>query len=810
MNNDPDDGQIHLGGKMHFSYLSVPLIVASATGVLALDGSRFLWYDAPGTDWESSALPIGNGRLGATVLGGPGTELIPLNEDTIWSGPLQDRTPPRALAALPRVREMLLAGNISAASNLTMEDILPDQPSERAFSYFGNLALEFGHGDVEDYVRWLDTSQGNAGVSYTYKDVNYTREYIASFPSDVLAARFTASKKGVLSLKARFTREGNATSNTASTTGGVNQIAMGGSSGQKPEEHPILFVGKARFVISGGRVSASKDTLTISGATTVDVFFNTETNYRHSNPKSLEAAVDSKLRAAVKKGYARVRREAVADAASLLGRAAIDLGTSPNGLASLPTDQRIAHARTGLEDVQLATLAWNFGRHLLVASSRNTAAAVDMPANLQGVWNNKTTAAWGGKYTININIEMNYWPAGPTNLIETQEPLFDLLGVARPRGRAMARSMYGCDGVVIHHNLDLWGDPAPTDHNAHSTMWPMGAAWMVQHMMEHYRFTGDRNFLKRTAYPYLVDVARFYQCYTLTWEGSRVTGPSISAENSFIVPANATVAGQSIGIDIAPEQDNQLMRDVVTSLLEAATALGISDSDKDVEAARKFLDLIRAPRIGSYGQILEWRYEYKEADAGHRHLSPLYGLHPSHQFAPLVNETLSKAAKALLDHRLASGSGSTGWSRTWTINQYARLLSGAETWKHVAAWFAKYLMANLWNSDHGVNYQIDGNFGVTSGLTEMLLQSHAGVVHLLPALPAEAVPAGSARGLVARGGFEVDMEWKDGKLKKAVVTSKSGGQLKIRVGDGEAFRVNGGRYRSAIEASKGARFVVTP
>jgi hypothetical protein len=316
----------------------------------------------------------------------------------------------------------------------------------------------------------------------------------------------------------------------------------------------------------------------IREASAIDVFFDAETNFLYSDPNVLDAAVNKKINAAVSKGYEAVRTSA----SSLLGRACIDLGASPNGLADLPTDGRVAKARTQTNDVQLTTLVWNFGRHLLVASSRNTAADVDMPANLQGVWNNRTSAALGGKFTVNINIEMIYWVALVTNLLETQEPLFNLMRLARTRDQKLARDMYKCGGVVNHHNLDLWADPAPTDIVRSSSMWPMGAAWLVQHMIEHYRYTGDKEFLRSVAYPYLVDVGTFFECYTFDFQGYRVTGPTLSPENSFIVPQGWNAAGQAEPIDIYTTMDNQLLRDVFAGLIEAASALGIPDTDVDV------------------------------------------------------------------------------------------------------------------------------------------------------------------------------------------------------------------------------------
>ncbi|KAL7917794.1 glycoside hydrolase family 95 protein [Trichoderma austrokoningii] len=794
--------------KFNLQALLIGLLATNASA--ALDGSRYLWYTAPATDWETGVLPIGNSRLGAAIFGGA-NEVVTINEDTLWDGPLQNRIPANGLAALPKVRQMLVANNLTAAGNLVLSQMTPAISSERQFSYFGNLNLNFGHSSsgISNYIRSLDTRQGNSSVSYTYNGVTYNREYVASTPAGVIAARFTASKAGALSLSATFSRISNILSNVASTSGGANTLTLQGSSGQAASDNPILFTGKAQFVASGATFSASGGTLAISGATTIDVFIDVETSYRYPTPSDLAAQVNSKLSAAVSQGFQKIHGGAIADASALLGRANINLGTSPNGLASLSTDQRIKNARSNFNDPQLAVLAWNYGRHLLVASSRNTSAAIDMPPNLQGVWNNETSAPWGGKFTININTEMNLWPAGQTNLIETQLPLFDLLNVAQPRGQQMAQDLYGCNGTVFHHNLDVWGDPAPTDNYTSSTMWPMGATWLVQHMLEQYRFGGDLNLLRSATYPYLLDISKFLQCYTFTWQGNRVTGPSLSPENTYVVPSDATVSGQQEPMDMAPEIDNQLMRDVMRGVIEAAAALGISSSDSNVQAATNFIPQIRTPHIGSYGQILEWRYEYGETDPGHRHLSPLYGLHPSNQFSPLVNTTLSAAAKALLDHRVSSGSGSTGWSRTWLMNQYARLFSGADVWTHLVAWFAEYPTPNLWNTNDGNTFQIDGNFGFTSGLTEMLLQSQTGTVHLLPALPSSNIPAGSAQGLMARGGFEVDINWSGGSFTSGTVTSTRGGSLTLRVANGQSFKVNGATYSGPIQTTSGAKYSIT-
>lgn len=408
---------------------------------------------------------------------------------------------------------------------------------------------------------------------------------------------------------------------------------------------------------------------------------------------------------------------------------------------------------------------------------------------------------------------MNYWPAGPANLIETQEPLFDLMGIANARGRSYAERMYGCPGTVFHHNLDLWGDPAPTDNYTQATLWPVGAAWLSWHMMDHYRFTRDEAFLRDVAYPFLVDVAAFFECYCMEYDGHNATGPSVSPENSFYVPDNWTVSGAKEPVDIGPAMDAQLIGEAVESLIEAAGILGIGDDDAHVAAARQFLPTILPQKVGSLGQILEWRHEYKEPSPGQKHLSPLVGLMPGRQFSPLRNATLGSAAEVLLNRRVSNGSGSTGWSRTWLINSFARVFDGDAAWDQLTKWFQKFPTPyNLYNTDAGTPkyvFQIDGNFGFVSGVTEMLLQSHADVVHLLPALPS-AVPTGSVKGLVARGNFVVDIAWERGALTSANITSRAGAELAIRYMNGSQIAVDGQAYTGPLMTTTGTTYAVTP
>ncbi|KAJ6528514.1 family 95 glycoside hydrolase [Mycena capillaripes] len=800
---------------MKFRFLFFALVACITHAVPIFDGSRHVWFTFPGffPIFESS-LPIGNGRVAGSIYGGA-SEVLGINENSIWSGPFQDRIAVTALAAEPVVREMLLAGNLSEAREYAYEHMISNVTSPRSFSYFGNIDIDFGHaeGEMTEYVRWLDTREGMVGVQYVVDGVTYTREYIASYPSGVLAARFNASAGGELNMNISMTGTIKILSVAASAAQDNNTLTLRGSSPQSVD--PILWTGQARFAPDeGATVSVVGTNLIITNASTVDMFFDTETNYRYVSEAAWEAEMHRKIDAAFALGYDAVKSTAIADITALLGRVTLDLGTSPNGWAVLPTDQRLAIARNTTEDVQLSTLVFNFGRHLLAASSRpSNDGTVALPANLQGIWNNSTAPPFGGKYTININIEMNYWPAGPTNMIETELPLFDLIGVTIPRGQSAAQRMYGCPGTVFHHNLDLWGDPAPTDNFTASTMWPFGSAWFAWHAIDHYRFTQDKTFLQDVAYPFLSEVTSFYECYAFENEGFNVTGPSLSPENSFHVPANESVAGASEAVDIAPAIDGQLMTEIFQGLLEAASVLGIPDSDPAVAAARAFLPTIKPPQIGSLGQILEWRVEYAEADIGHRHLSPLWALMPGRAFSPLINSTLFDAAQVLLDRRVSHGSGSTGWSRTWLINQYARAMRGADAWSQLGEWFAQYPPPySLYNTLSGPTdvFQIDGNFGFVSGVTEMLLQSHAGVVHLLPALPADSVPTGSVTGLLARGNFEVDIEWENGALLNANITSRSGGSLALRVGDGtKEVLVNGVPDTGPFATTMGKTYAVT-
>jgi hypothetical protein len=405
---------------------------------------------------------------------------------------------------------------------------------------------------------------------------------------------------------------------------------------------------------------------------------------------------------------------------------------------------------------------------------------------------------------------MNYWLAESTNLVETLRPLWDLMARGRERGTEVAERMYGCPGYVSHHNHDIWGDAAPHDNGTEWTMWPMSNLWLLSHMMEHYRFTGDKSFLNETAWGLFYDAAAFWNCYLFELDGYTSSGPSISPENSFVVPDNMSVAGEDASIDISPTMDTSLLREFYTNVLTIASDLGISADNEDVlSKVQPLLEGLRPPQIGQYGQIQEWRIDYEEAEPGHRHISHLWDLFPNRRFTPLVNQTLADAARVSIERRLAAGGAATGWSRSWVAACYARLFDGNQFFNQTQLLLQGHVLPNMF---HQINvdsntFQIDSNFGIVAAITESLLQSHAGVVHLLPAL-ADKIPAGSVTGLVARGGFEVNIAWADGALAEASIFSRLGSNLTVRVADGADFRIDGTAVAS-METTAGSTYTVT-
>lgn len=792
---------------MLFQVFAALSFMVARSACQSYDGSTTIHFTTYAYDYES-VLPIGNGRLGITMYGSAAEKLV-LNEDSIWNRNFENRVNPNAKDAWPKVRQDLLDNKYNEAGNYGLANMIPSDDQPGGYQTAGYLTADLGQdqNSMSDYTRWLDTVSGITGVNYTYNGVQFSRLAVASYPDNVMAVRFTSDQPFDATLS--LGRDTNLFNQTASTDNGINQLLSYAGSGSSPGG--LDFAMQARAVVDQGSVNVDSNTLKASGVKTLDVFMDIQTTYRESDYKG---ATDTNLDAAVSKGFDTVRNNAVQDHSNVHKSMQLNLGSSSNSaITQSTTDQRLsAFKNSPDDDIELMTLVYNFGRHLIISSSRQGNKA--LPANLIGLWWNTNSAAWGGRFTININLEMNYWGVGAGNLAgETQMSLFDFLDVARPRALQMAKDMYGIEqGLVMHHNTDLWGDSAPCDNGTEYSLWPMSAPWLATHYLEHVRFTNDLDLLKNRALPFMLDTAAFYDTFLFEYNGSMVTGPSLSPENPFVMPSDSDSPGTQTGMDIAPAMDNQLLWQLYADIDEAYQLLGDADSENAVKY-REMQAKLRPNYIGSFGQILEWREEYVDGDKGHRHLSPLWALHPGKQFAPLINQTLADAAKQLLDYRMANGGGGTGWSRAWVSNSYARLLDGDTAWSNAQETLKTFLLVNLWNSDHGSGtpYQIDGNFGFISAIQEMIMQSHTGTVHLLPALSGNAAQGGgSVTGMVARYGFTVDMEWDQGpKLKQAVITSNWGNDLTLRLTNGTDILVDGNAYNGPVKTSPGQKLTVT-
>ena len=741
-----------------------------------MSNSTILWYNKPAENWNE-ALPIGNGRLGAMLFGGINKERYQLNEDSVWSGGPRSRNNKSALENLDKVRELIKAEKISEAEKLVFDGFCGTPVNQRHYMPLGDLSVEqIFAGEATDYRRDLDVGNAVASVSFCADGIKYKREVIASYPDEVIAIKYTSNKNGKINLKLCLDgRDDYFDDNSPICDDTI--LFYGGCGG----EDGINFAAAVKVMPLGGKVRSFGSFITAENCDEVMILISAQTSYRYFDYKE-KALYD--IEEASKKSFDEIKAEHIKDYRQYYDRMSISLNDNSEDLNKTIDERLKAFKEDNAQDNKLLELYFNFGRYLMISGSREGT----LPLNLQGIWNENMWPAWGGRFTININTEMNYWPVEVCNLSELHMPLFDLIEKMRPNGRVTAKEMYNCGGFVAHHNTDLWGDTAPQDLWIPATQWPMGAAWLCTHIWEHYKFTQDKEFLAKK-FDTLKESAEFFVDFLIENDkGQLVTCPSLSPENVYI-----TKSGTKGSVCMGPSMDSQILHELFTAVIESGEILG---RDKAFcEKIRELRSRLPKPEIGKYGQIQEWAEDYDEEEPGHRHISQLFALYPADIISTRGTPKLADAARATIERRLSHGGGHTGWSRAWITNMWARLFDGEKVYENLKALLNHSTNPNMFDSHPP--FQIDGNFGGTAAIVEALLQSENGEIVFLPARPAE-WSEGEVKGALARGGFEVSFKFK-GDSVDARIISKAGNTLRVAAPENAEVSVTLGAVNKGYE-----------
>ncbi len=763
-NHNPADPLANLVVRQYLSSQG-PGAIAPGNGILisgkvaAPSSTRSLWYQQPATTW-TEALPVGNGRLGAMVHGDPQTLHLQLNEESLWAGKPIERDRPGAAEAFREARALMVEGKIIEAQRLLQEKFMTPRRI-RSHQTLGDLRFHSPRIlEAREYQRSLDLATGIATTEFQSGETRFVREVFASAPHDVIIVRISSDRPGQVTGTLSLDRPGNRDITAAVAP---QQLLLAGRAQHQGKELGVQYQARVQVETSGGQLVSKTRTIEIRDADSVVFVITAATDYGGKSPQSHNVDTLSRLTS-----YDTMRRRHLEDHSKLFDRVSIDLGETSR--RKEPTDLRLQAVREGRSDPDLIATYFQFGRYLLMGSSRPGT----LPANLQGLWNHHLEAPWNADYHININLQMNYWPAEVTALSECHLPLFDYLDRLRVRGQKTAEVHYDAPGWVAHHTSDIWAFTAPIGRTVWG-LWPYGGAWLCRHLWEHYQYTGDEDFLRDRAWPALEGACQFHlaNLFPDPESGKLIAGPSSSPENSF-----RTSEGRVADVGIGNSVDLEIIADLFDFSLKTIEVLDLETPLKDrLLAARSNLAL---PKIGDDGRILEWRLPYEEVEPGHRHFSHLYGLHPAELWTADIDRERFAAARKSLETRLAHGGGHTGWSRAWLVSQWARLGEGEKVSENLDLLLAKSTHINLFD-DHPP-FQIDGNFGGTAGVAEALMQSHGGVLRLLPALPSS-WKNGSITGLRTRQGIEVDLSWKEGALKKAVLTPSRKVSVKVIHGE---------------------------